>query len=636
MDYDKKKILLIAMPFAGTTIPSIQLAILEGYLKERDIDITTKHLYLKAAEYYGLINYNFLINRPSDSYTAQMIYSRYVFPDHWNKTENLFIEYFNRILSESEEMQQNFSFEEYIEKTDQFYNWTVNNINWNDYDLIGFTLNYGQLLPSLAIAKKIKESFPDKKIIFGGSRTTDDLGKRVLKSFKYIDYIVSGDGEESLCLLASNYDDLNSIPNLTFRQNDEIVENCTDSIISINSLPFSNFDSFFKDLSSISDDVKQYFYYYGRLPVEISRGCWWNKCTFCNHNIQHKTYREKDYSKIIDETEFLSSKYKMLDFYLNGNNIIKKDFRLLIDGLKSLEKDYNFIVEVRADQLKSHDYTSLKEAGFTIIQTGIESFSQNYLKKMNKGTRVIDNIAALKFCKENGIWNSYNIIVNYPNEEKIDFEETKKNIDHIKYYLDPPNINNLLIGYGSPIFDNPENFNIENFENTKIDKLIFPDEYLKENFSFFYDFKRKKQISTNDWITLIDKWRSIQGKIASEGIKKQTAADKLVFYFVDGEKFLKIIDKRYADNVRIYNLDEIEREIFLSCSNIISYDKLSEKVSYIPDYQLISILRTFEKIGIVFVEDDYYLSLPLNYRKCLGIIKEKKIADNFEKEEIIK
>jgi ribosomal peptide maturation radical SAM protein 1 len=636
MNCDNKKILLIAMPFAGTTIPSIQLGILESYLKEHDIDITTKHLYLKAAEFYGLINYNFLINRPSDSYTAQMIYSRYVFPKHWDKTENLFIEYFNRILSESKEFKENFSFEKYIRKTDQFYNWTVNNINWEDYDLIGFTLNYGQLLPSLAIAKKIKECFPDKKIIFGGSRTTDDLARRILKSFKYIDYTVSGDGEEPLYFLATNYDNLNSIPNLTFRQNDEIIKNSTKSVIDINSLPFSNFDSFFKDLISTSDDVKQYFYYYGRLPVEISRGCWWNKCTFCNHNVQHKTYREKKCGKIIEEIEFLSNRYKMLDFHLNGNNIIKKDFHLLIDGLKRLERDFSFIVEVRADQLKSYDYESLKEAGFTIIQTGVESFSQSYLKKMNKGTRVIDNIAALKFCKENRIWNSYNIIVNYPNEEKIDFEETKENIAHIKYYLDPPNVNNLLVGYGSPIFDNPEDFNIENFENTKIDKLIFPEGHLKENFSFFYDFKRKKQMPKNDWVTIIAEWRSIQDEIASKLIKKQTVADRLVFYFVDGGKFLKIIDKRYADNVRIYNLDEIEREIFLSCIDITSYDEMSEKFSHIPDYQLISTLRTFEKMGIVFVEDNHYLSLPLNYKRCIGIKKEKKIADNFVKEEITK
>ena len=205
MNSGTEKILLISMPFAGTVIPSIQLAILESYIKELNVDITSKHLYLMSAGFYGLKNYNFLINRPGESYTAQMVYSKYVFPDHWKKNENLFKDYFNGILSKSKEFKQSFSFEEYVEKTDCFYNWVLDNINWKDYDLIGFSLNFGQLLPSLAIAKKIKELFPDKKIVFGGSRTVYDLGKRILKFFDYIDYIVSGDGEDALYYLATNY-----------------------------------------------------------------------------------------------------------------------------------------------------------------------------------------------------------------------------------------------------------------------------------------------------------------------------------------------------------------------------------------------------------------------------------------------
>jgi ribosomal peptide maturation radical SAM protein 1 len=631
-----KTILLVSMPFAGINLPSIQLAVLEGYLKGKGVDINSKHLYLKAAEFYGMLNYNHLINGPSDSYTSQMVYSKYVFPEYWNKNKDLFIEYFNRILSESKEFQQSFSFKDYVEKTDQFYNWTINNVEWGEHDLIGFSLNYGQFLPSLAVAKKIKERFPDKKIVLGGSRTVGELGKRVLESFDYIDYIVSGDGEEALFFLASDYDSFDSIPNLIYRENSVIKKSDVFSEIDINTIPILDFNSFFYDLSLTSADVQQYFYYFGRLPVEISRGCWWNKCTFCNHSIQYKGYRDKEFSRVVDELEFLSNKYKILDFHLIGYNLMKNDFRFFIDRLKSIDKDYNLIVEFRADQLKSEDYTNLKDAGFSIIQVGIESFSQDYIKKMHKGVRIIDNIAAIKFCKENGIALRYNIIVNYPNEEKIDFEETKKNIEHIKYFLDPPHVNDLLISYDSPVFNKPDEFNIKNFEYTRIDKLMFPDEYLRKDFSFFYDCKRKEQMENNDWETLIDDWRRLREKKVSEKVLKQSASDTLVLYFLDGGNFLKIVDKRYDDNIRIYNLDENERRIFLSCVDITSYEDLKTKFSYIPDYQLGAILNTFEKAGIVFVEDEYYLSLPLNYRKCLGIKKEKKSADDFVEEEIIK
>ena len=86
----------------------------------------------------------------------------------------------------------------------------------------------------------------------------------------------------------------------------------------------------------------------------------------------------------------------------------------------------------------------------------------------------------------------------------------------------------------------------------------------------------------------------------------------------------------------MYVLDEQERAIFLSCLDVASYTELQEKFSNIPDYELAAVLHSFEKNGIVFREDDYYLSLPLDYKKCLGITKEKKFTDNLVQEEIVK
>jgi radical SAM superfamily enzyme YgiQ (UPF0313 family) len=201
----KKTVLLVAMPFAGITIPSIQLPVLEGYCRERGISIETRHLYLKAAELYGLQNYQYLIYPPNDSYTAQMVFSKYVFPEHWRNNEDRFQEFFNHHSVQNSQLPQ-FSFDEYVHRTDVLYQWILDHVDWRSFDLIGFTLNYGQLLPSLAVAKKIKELAPEKKIVFGGSRTVDTLGMNVLRAFEYVDFIVSGDGEDALYLLASDYE----------------------------------------------------------------------------------------------------------------------------------------------------------------------------------------------------------------------------------------------------------------------------------------------------------------------------------------------------------------------------------------------------------------------------------------------
>ena len=634
MHKDKKNVLLIAMPFAGVAIPSIQLSILEGYLQEREINIETKNLYLKAAEFYGLNNYNLLITSPNESYTAQMAFSKYVFPNHWEKNESRFREYYKKISSIDDEFQKNFTFEDYVEKTDLFYNWVVENIRWEDYDIIGFTLNYGQFLPSLAISKKIKEKHSEKKIIFGGSRTVKDLGKRVLESFDYVDFIVSGDGEKPLYLLASDYYNYQSIPLLMYKEKNKVFWNKSDEVSDINNLPLPSYDSFYKDLSLTSPEIQQFFCYYGRLPVEISRGCWWNKCSFCNYSIYLPKYREKNIKRIVSEIEFLSDRYSMLSFQIIGNTLPKKDYRILFEEIKKLGKDLNFFAEARAGQLRRNDYKIMKEAGFINIQIGIESLSKSYLKKINKGVRLIDNIAALKFCKEYGIRNEYNFIVRYPNEEEIDFEETKKNVKLIKQYLDPPRINDLLVGFESCIYNNPNIFNIEKLDYSDIDKLMFPDEFLKKNICFFYNFKRRIDFGKNNWENIVEEWINKKEKNEINAMKSRELIDRLIFYFIDGKNFIKIFDKRNSDHVGIYVLDETERMVFLSCLDVISYQELQDKFKDMPDYQLAATLHSFEKIGLVFKEDEWYLSLPLDYSKVIGLEREvsNSLTEDIEKE----
>jgi len=79
-------------------------------------------------------------------------------------------------------------------------------------------------------------------------------------------------------------------------------------------------------------------------------------------------------------------------------------------------------------------------------------------------------------------------------------------IDKIKSSdLDPPqHLNNFIVTYGSPIYNNFKAFNIEKLEYTEIDKLMFPQDILEKNISFCYNFERKKDIGKPDWEQLIE------------------------------------------------------------------------------------------------------------------------------------
>jgi len=627
---ENKGVFLVSMPFAGTAIPSIQHSILEGYLRKNGVDVDTGNLFLRAADFYGLNNYNFLINHPNNSYDAQLGFTKYIFPNHWNNKKAEIESFYNKKDSADKEI--DFSFKDYLDKTDEFFSWVLENISWHKYDLIGFSLNYGQLLPSLAVAKKIKDENPDLEIVFGGSRCVGEIGVNFLKIFNYVDYIVSGDGEESLLQLSLD-EKHKEIPGLIYRENNKVRWNDNDNNVDLNDSPIPSFDSFFRDLSTVDSSVKQYFMLYGRLPIEISRGCWWNRCSFCNLNLQHKKYREKNVDRIVEEISFLSDRYKILNFQIMGNTLPKKNFRLLLNKIKNLGKDFCFFAEARAGRLNFEDYKLLKEAGFTNIQTGVESFSGNYLKKMNKGTRVIDNIAALKYSWEFGLKNNYNIVTGFPNEDENDFLETENNIRFIKQFLPPPNHSPLIIGVGSPIYCSPSSFNIDSFKFIESDMLMFPEKNLEKDICFYYRFNKiNKTGDVNDWNGLIDDWHEVHKSFRLKSVEKNDEIDSLVFFMVDGGDFLKIFDKRDGENVRIYVLDDFERKILLSCINVISFEELKRSFSSVEEFKIAAVLHTFEKKGIVFHENGYYLCLPLVSQKIKKSIFEKNIEEHSELE----
>ena len=136
--------------------------------------------------------------------------------------------------------------------------------------------------------------------------------------------------------------------------------------------------------------------------------------------------------------------------------------------------------------------------------------------------------------------------------------------------------------------------------------------------------KRKENIDRNNWDELVKDWRKEREHLEIQAIKSKLKIDKLIFYYVDGRNFLRIYDKRDLSNVRTFDLNELDREIFLSCIDVISYKELNDKFFNIPDHQLISILNMFKNKGIVFEENSYFLALPLCYNQNTHSLSSKE------------
>ena len=315
----KEKILLISMPWHNLDMPSIQLGVLKAFLENNSYNVDAKHLHLYLIKYIdGKLPYssNILKNVSCEDLYSVLIKSEAVKNDH-NHVFNTFINAVNQLVDE-----------------------TLLNISWELYGLIGFTVTTvpQQFLLSLFLANKIKEKGIETSIVFGGYLCSGQLGSEILNMFPCIDFIINGEGEITLKELSDSIIKKKKcypeIDGLVWRDNSKIVRN-KDRLLfpEIDNLPIPDYAEFFTLLAFLEKQnikiPRKLF-----IPIESSRGCSWNKCSFCSHNLIWNKYRTKSTKRMLVELNKLSKSYNSNNFYF-VDNMCQKDELFW----KEIEKD---------------------------------------------------------------------------------------------------------------------------------------------------------------------------------------------------------------------------------------------------------------------------------------------------------
>jgi len=585
-------ILLIAMPWQDLKCPSLQLGSLMGYLKDRGLRAEARYVNIELApklgiERYGSVSQRFSLNYQEIIPLGDILYSYLLFPENRLKIE--------RFLKKNNKDEFLKLLPDIKKHTDSIFD----TIPWQKYEYIGFTTTYIQLLSSIYFAKKIKSSLPEKKIIFGGVSCMGRIGPSLMKNFPEIDLVVNGEGEKPLCALLLGQKPLSTIPNLAWRSGTKIVVNkITDQIDNLDKLPYPDYSDYFsalqkQSLNTFKDIV---------LPYETSRGCWHNpKCYFCNYNYYWRGYRVKSPRRVLEELSFLIKRYKVTQFHLADSVVyprIKEVFRELpkINDRITFTKIY-FKLPKDKETLET-----LKRAGVKQITMGIDALCSSLLKKMGKGTALIDNIQVLKWCRELGIRITYNIITQTPTEEKKDIQETIANIDYLKCYKPPHTpLSTYAHLYGSTMYKEPGRFNIKECSTPRIYGIIFPDKISKGVVPYFYELKLKKR-RTYTCVKLLNK---------VEEWKNRYQENKPALYYLERNDKMLIVDTREKER-RAYLLKGLRKEIYLFCDDIRSYGQVIKRLK--ADALLIeAALRFFSQKKLIFREKDQILSLAINY-----------------------
>lgn len=153
------------------------------------------------------------------------------------------------------------------------------------------------------------------------------------------------------------------------------------------------------------------------LLVQVTVGCSWNKCTFCDM-YSDKQFRVRNLDEIkADLVEGSRWRNQIRRIFLCDGDALVLKTSMLLEILETIRELYPDLDAVRVyasaqDILrKSHEeLCQLHEAGLEMVYIGLESGSDKVLEEVNKGITKAEMIAAAKAATDAGLRLSISII----------------------------------------------------------------------------------------------------------------------------------------------------------------------------------------------------------------------------------
>jgi len=330
----------------------------------------------------------------------------------------------------------------------EFFWKEVNKIETPIVGLSSFLCDINELIN---VAKHIAKRYPDKIIIVGG-RGPCSLPPEYLFKKAPIDYIVLGEGEESLPLLLNYLESeklkLEDISGLAYKKDETItITGHFRYIENLDSLPFPDRETIRqKEYLKIQEDVV------GKPMIRLitSRGCY-HRCTFCANN--STKYRLRTSANIVEEINSLVDIYKIKNFFFCDAIFMSPKSRLkeLCNQIINQDLKLNWKAHARVDEIDFETLKLISEAGCNQLFFGVESGSDKILKILKKGTTQEQTIEAFELCKKIGISTFAYFLVGVPGETDEDIKATVDIINRIQ--PDGLDVYILLPYPGSSIFN---------------------------------------------------------------------------------------------------------------------------------------------------------------------------------------
>lgn len=321
-----------------------------------------------------------------------------------------------------------------------------------------------------------------------------------------VDFLIGGESDFILPRIAKKLiakdNDFSDIHSIFYKHDKEWIKNkfyVWDD--DLDSLPFPNRDKINNSLYVRPDTNEP------MATIATSRGCSAN-CIYClTPKISGKKIRLRSPKNIYEEILECYEKHNIKNFFFKSDTFTMN--RMWVSELceyilnSKLSGKISWVANSRVNPLEKKTLEIMKKAGCYLVAFGFESGSQETLKRIKKGARVEDNLAAARWSREVGLKTFGFFMIGFPWENYSHINDTKKLIfeldcDFLELHIFTPYYgtegydiakqSNLIDGivYGKDYFNAPSKGTefISMQELSKIRKKIILSYHLRPSYIF--------------------------------------------------------------------------------------------------------------------------------------------------------
>ncbi len=524
---------LVVMPFADVDRPAIGVSLLQAAAKR--LGVSSRILYCNfdlaeeiGHELYGQIS----ILVPTESLVGEWFFADLLFdlpPEQ---------EYINKVLVKhappgiiSQVVEARKLRRQFVERCAQM-------VLHETPRVVGFTTTFHQTCASLAVAKRLRELGSRAKIVFGGANCEGEMGEELLRSFSFIDYVCTREGDIAFPDFLARFfrqGDRRGGPGFIGRY-DQVPNQPPELVVDLDALPMPDYVDYFERLerSTLGRALRP------TLLVETSRGCWWgakHHCTFCGLNGKTMQFRSKSPERAVEEITALSNRHRMKRVDFVDNILDMRYFGTMLPKLEDARLDLEMFYEVKAN-LRRDQVAALARVGVKRIQPGIESFSDEVLALMRKGCTGFQNIQLLRWCLEFGVQPLWNLIGGFPGESPDEYSAVAQMVPMLVHLPPPTGSARIRLDRFSPLFARASEMDLRHVRPNAAYYYVYPfGRRVLSRLAYFFDFEYPDGRDPDDYMGALslaaEDWKAAHARPAGAPVLDATWVAPDEWYIVD-------------------------------------------------------------------------------------------------------